>query len=762
MKCVKCGADLLAEDRFCYKCGTKVVLETKEEKAAKREVVSESDRKAAFELGQQERVTKLVREFRTKRDMDSFEMLYQMEASDVFARAWMMLNSDADSKAVMQQVFGKVYTNIGQLKDDDGFERWLMSMTRRMCFGRLGDISRADEAFLHNEAICDERELEDSFVEFWPKNPMDQKEVAETLYKIMDTLPLAQRVCLQMREYDGLSYQEIADETGLPMSSVKNSVHGAKHIIKAKMLSERIDTTNPVGYFYWMLRQGSKVYGCEPSVAVAVWEHLTKTISGGKASGKGNGGPEPVKPANPPAYGRSGELNGNALDQSVQSRADLPGEGRSKTPIIIAVVAAVLVLGIGGFFVVRSLSASSSNRGEAKAGSEGEIESIVKEETDATEQDAVLNDVNASDVEEQTEDPAETNETAEFEPKDYMGEMTEDQKVKLYSILSAVADVTVPERAFWGEEFQTSTSADLDHLSVDPGEDLSLLAYDIAVSPGFYSNYQFLDEYQWETEDGSFQAQALVIPQGDMERILKTALDQDVPPTGHLMDAGMIHYDNGNYLGLILDGDWVYGYSGLLKMEQTAPDEVYIYGVSGRGNIHYYYERDYNPHNWNLIQADEYDEDYTTLVHTYSAKARINADSPCGLTILGIQYDDPESAKIAAEEGFTITKADAQSADASRDNTDEYYILPRSNKEKLKEEDLKALTPDQLRIARNEIYARYGRKFMDEELQAYFDKQPWYYGFIEPDSFTEDMLTDLERENAEILKKEEEKRKKGN
>ena len=89
------------------------------------------------------------------------------------------------------------------------------------------------------------------------------------------------------------------------------------------------------------------------------------------------------------------------------------------------------------------------------------------------------------------------------------------------------------------------------------------------------------------------------------------------------------------------------------------------------------------------------------------------------------------------------------------------YILPDSASRYLTKADLEGLTKAELRLARNEIYARYGRKFKDEELQAYFDKQPWYYGFIDPDSFTEEMLTDLERENVDILKKEAEKRKKG-
>ncbi|MBS5546469.1 MAG: YARHG domain-containing protein [Lachnospiraceae bacterium] len=84
------------------------------------------------------------------------------------------------------------------------------------------------------------------------------------------------------------------------------------------------------------------------------------------------------------------------------------------------------------------------------------------------------------------------------------------------------------------------------------------------------------------------------------------------------------------------------------------------------------------------------------------------------------------------------------------------YILPDSSSRQLTESDLLGLTSEQLRIARNEIYARHGRKFQDEELQAYFDSQPWYNGTIDPAQFDDmSLLSQLERSNLEVIKKRE-------
>lgn len=79
------------------------------------------------------------------------------------------------------------------------------------------------------------------------------------------------------------------------------------------------------------------------------------------------------------------------------------------------------------------------------------------------------------------------------------------------------------------------------------------------------------------------------------------------------------------------------------------------------------------------------------------------------------------------------------------------YILPDSDKRLIGREDLMNLSPEQCKIARNEIYARHGRKFKDAALQSYFDSCPWYSGRIEPDSFSDSYLSEVEKKNRDTI-----------
>lgn len=69
------------------------------------------------------------------------------------------------------------------------------------------------------------------------------------------------------------------------------------------------------------------------------------------------------------------------------------------------------------------------------------------------------------------------------------------------------------------------------------------------------------------------------------------------------------------------------------------------------------------------------------------------------------------------------------------------------------EEMLNGLFVEDLRVLRNEIYARRGRIFKDKELQKYFASQPWYKADAD---FRDEMLTELEKKNLATIKAAEE------
>lgn len=65
--------------------------------------------------------------------------------------------------------------------------------------------------------------------------------------------------------------------------------------------------------------------------------------------------------------------------------------------------------------------------------------------------------------------------------------------------------------------------------------------------------------------------------------------------------------------------------------------------------------------------------------------------------------------------------------------------------------DLVGKSAFELDIIRNSIFARHGRQFVNQELQNYFNNQPWYRPIYSPKEFPNNLLSDLERKNAAYI-----------
>lgn len=109
----------------------------------------------------------------------------------------------------------------------------------------------------------------------------------------------------------------------------------------------------------------------------------------------------------------------------------------------------------------------------------------------------------------------------------------------------------------------------------------------------------------------------------------------------------------------------------------------------------------------------------------------------------------------AVEEMMPITEVDEE--DDTFDESSE-YILPSSDSEYISYADLEDLSKRDVELARNEIYARRGRKFDRDDLRDYFESKSWYHPIYDPDDFSDSIFNEYEKANImTIVDYEEEK-----
>lgn len=104
----------------------------------------------------------------------------------------------------------------------------------------------------------------------------------------------------------------------------------------------------------------------------------------------------------------------------------------------------------------------------------------------------------------------------------------------------------------------------------------------------------------------------------------------------------------------------------------------------------------------------------------------------------------------------SITLEDSTEAAGTYYSFEKNLIMPDAFLRPLNDTDLIGLSPDVMRLIRNEFYAVYGRPFQSEELQSYFGNQPWYRSTGQPATFDDEILGGLVKRNVEFLKRAEE------
>ena len=117
-------------------------------------------------------------------------------------------------------------------------------------------------------------------------------------------------------------------------------------------------------------------------------------------------------------------------------------------------------------------------------------------------------------------------------------------------------------------------------------------------------------------------------------------------------------------------------------------------------------------------------------------------------------YDDENTTSYIAKEKSVIDDSNQVVEEwnvKKNEVSNSDFKLPGSDIRYIDKSELNNFTAEDCSIARNEIYARHGRKFKDDKLQAYFNQFDWYKPSIEPDAFQESMLNDYEKKNRDLI-----------
>lgn len=175
-------------------------------------------------------------------DANAFRELVLKNQRRAYAVALGMVHDPDDARDITQEAFLKVHKNLATFEGDAQFFTWLYRIVMNLSIDHLrkrrGEKVEFDDAMSNDEAD-DETGIAPRRTGFDPAKALSDKELREQIRGALSKLSPAHRAVLVMREVDGLSYQEMADQAGVSIGTIMSRLFHARKKMQKMLLEER-------------------------------------------------------------------------------------------------------------------------------------------------------------------------------------------------------------------------------------------------------------------------------------------------------------------------------------------------------------------------------------------------------------------------------------------------------------------------------------------------------------------------------------------
>ncbi len=177
-----------------------------------------------------------------KGEYSAFDLLVLKYQSRVIAISTKYVKDIQLAEDIAQESFFKAYKSIDSFREESAFYTWLYRITANTAINYLSSKKRKSELL---EADISNREGES--IDIFdipggesPEDILNANSLREDIFKNMSNLPEEIRTAVTLREFEGLSYEEIAEILGCPLGTVRSRIFRGRELLQ-QTISEQID-----------------------------------------------------------------------------------------------------------------------------------------------------------------------------------------------------------------------------------------------------------------------------------------------------------------------------------------------------------------------------------------------------------------------------------------------------------------------------------------------------------------------------------------
>src|SRR6187455_1844935 len=167
-------------------------------------------------------------------DIESFNQLIVRWERPIYALAYRVIGKEEDARDVCQDAFLRAYRALPGFKGQAKFSSWLYRIALNLCRDwirrqRRAPVSQFPEDIDILEAAAATEPVESI------EDLVARRELSAVVEEAMAKLPDEQRTAIILKEYHGMTFQEIADLQGCPLSTVKTRLYQGLSVLRRQL-----------------------------------------------------------------------------------------------------------------------------------------------------------------------------------------------------------------------------------------------------------------------------------------------------------------------------------------------------------------------------------------------------------------------------------------------------------------------------------------------------------------------------------------------
>ena len=178
-------------------------------------------------------------------DMDSFNQLVLRWERPIYALAYRVIGREEDARDVCQETFLRAFRALPGFKGQAKFSSWLYRIALNLCRDwirreRRAPVAQAPEGVDLIELASESTPSESI------EDLVARREIGRAVARAMADLPDEQRTAIILKEYHGLTFQEIADLLECPLSTVKTRLYQGLTVLRRQLARPGISNGSAV------------------------------------------------------------------------------------------------------------------------------------------------------------------------------------------------------------------------------------------------------------------------------------------------------------------------------------------------------------------------------------------------------------------------------------------------------------------------------------------------------------------------------------